>query len=69
MGAGTGSGCGAGAPGDEDGLGSVLVGTGPPTGVCFDRDENIKAVRDAPAAAEPAAIKASVDLDILTMDQ
>lgn len=64
---GAGSGCGAGAPGDEGGLGSVLVGTGTPAGVVFDREENIKAVRDAPAAAEPAAIKASVDFDILTM--
>lgn len=44
----------------------MLVGTGTPAGVVFDREENIKAVRDAPAAAEPAAIKASVDFDILT---
>jgi len=48
-------------------LGTVLVGTG--TGVVFDREENMKAVRDAPAAAEPAAIKASVDFDILTMGE
>ena len=62
-------GCGAGAPRAEGGLGIVLVGGGTGTGAVWVREENIRAVKDAPAAAEPAAIKASVDFDILRGDE
>lgn len=40
------------------------VGVGLGIGL-FDCDEKMKAVIDAPAAAEPAAIRANVDFDIL----
>lgn len=40
----------------------MVVGVG--IGVGFGREVKIRAVRDAPAAAEPAAIMASVDFDI-----
>lgn len=42
-----------------------MVGIG--AGVC-DLEEKTKAVIDAPAAAEPAAIKANVDFDISEME-
>lgn len=61
-----GSGCGAGAPGAEGGFETPEVGvdTGTGTGL-FDCDAKIRAVREAPAAAEPAAMRARVDFDIL----
>ena len=55
-----GRGCGAGVTG-VDGMGSVVVGIAVTD---CDRDEKISAVMEAPAAAEPAAIKAIVDFDI-----
>lgn len=45
-----------------DGVGLVEIVVDAGTGV--DLEENMKAVIDAPAAAEPAAIRASVDFDI-----
>lgn len=42
----------------------VEVGVGVET-VLFDCDAKIKAVKEAPAAAEPAAMRANVDFDIL----
>jgi len=67
------SGCGAGGPVADGGVGSVRVGAGAGAGagaggVVLGWEENIRAVRDAPAAAEPAAIKARVDLDMLPVD-
>jgi len=47
----------------------VLVGAGIGAGAVCEREENIRAVKDAPAAAEPAAIRASVDFDILLGDE
>lgn len=59
-----GSGCGAGAPVAEGGFATLKVGVGAATGL-FDCDAKIRAVREAPAAAEPAAMRAKVDFDIL----
>lgn len=60
-----GSGCGAGAPGAEGGFATLEVGVGAATGV-FDCDAKIRAVREAPVAAEPAAMRAKVDFDMLS---
>lgn len=63
---GCGAGAGAGAAGADGVLGrALLVGAG--TGVVSGREEKRRAVSDAPAAAEPAAMRASVDLDILAV--
>ena len=63
LGAGSEIGCGAGAlAADAGGLDIVLAAIG--TGV-FGWEENIRAVIEAPAAAEPAAMRASVDFDML----
>lgn len=61
-----GSGCGAGAPGAEGGFCRVEVGDGVAV-VLLDCDAKIIAVKDAPAAAEPAAMRANVDFDITAM--
>lgn len=63
---GCGNGFGAGALGAEGGNGAVADGSGPGE---VDLEEKIKAVIEAPAAAEPAAIKANVDFDIPMISQ
>lgn len=61
-----GSGTGAGAPGaDGSCFGKADADVGVDCIDCDDLDDNMRAEMDAPAAAEPAAIKASVVFDMM----